>query len=192
MEQKRCGWVDGTEIYRHYHDHQWGRPLHEEQILFEMLVLESFQAGLSWITILEKREAFQRAFDHFDPVVVADYGDDKVASLLENSDIIRHRGKIQAAITNASLFLEIQKEFGGFDQFIWAYVGHKPIQNHWNSKEELPVHTPLAEKISKDLKKRGFKFVGPTIVYSYMQAIGMVNDHEVDCFCYDDVKKLGE
>lgn len=185
MEEKtRCAWEDGSELYRNYHDFEWGRPVHEDQKLFEMLVLESFQAGLSWITILKKREEFRLAFDGFDPEKVALYDENKVNELLENEKIIRNRGKIQATIHNAQLFLNIQKEYGSFDQMIWSYVNHQPNINHWENHQQLPANTPLSDKISKDLKKIGFKFMGTTIVYSFMQAVGMVQDHTKDCFLY--------
>ncbi len=178
----RCAWVDGSEIYTRYHDEEWGRPCYDDQQLFEMLVLESFQAGLAWITILRKRENFRAAFDGFDPHLVAQYGEDKVQELLANEGIIRHRGKIAAAIHNARLYLEIQREYGSFSQMIWGYVDHQPIMNDYRSHRDVPATTALSDQISKDLKKRGFKFMGSTIVYAYMQAIGMVNDHTTDCY----------
>lgn len=186
IEKTRCGWVDSSEIYKDYHDNQWGRPVHHDQLLFEMLILEGFQAGLSWITILKKREAFQLAYDNFDPKIVANYKTKKIGELMKNGDIVRHREKINASIHNAKLFLQIQEEFGSFDGFIWAYVDNTPQQNHWATLMDVPSSTPLSEKISKDLKKRGFKFVGATIIYAYMQAIGMVNDHTTDCFCHKE------
>ncbi len=180
----RCAWVDGSDIYQRYHDEEWGRPVHDDRKLFEMLTLESFQAGLSWITVLKKRECFRECFDDFDPGIVSGYDEAKILELLANPGIIRHRGKIQAAINNAQLFLQIQQEYGSFDQMIWSYVGHKPILSHVENQAALPATTPLSDKISKDLKKRGFKFVGSTIVYSFMQAVGMVNDHSQECFLY--------
>ena len=184
-EKTRCAWAGELPVYVAYHDHEWGRPEREDNKLFEMLILEGMQAGLSWITILKKREAFRAAFDGFDPVKVAQYDEAKVEALLENEGIIRNRLKINAAVTNAKAFLVVQKKHGSFQQFIWAYVNHTPIQNHWARMGDVPASTPLSDQISKDLKKLGFKFVGSTIVYAFMQAIGMVNDHTADCFLYE-------
>ena len=182
MEQlRRCEWAGPDPIYITYHDNEWGRPLHDDTKLFEMLILEGMQAGLAWITVLKKREAFREAFDGFDPHKVALYSDDKIEELMGNKGIIRHRGKISAAIGNAKAFISIQEEYGSFDRFIWEYVGNNPIINTANSLAELPASTPLSDQISKDLKKRGFKFVGSTIIYSFMQAVGMVDDHMVWC-----------
>lgn len=181
MEPKRCAWAT-TDLYKVYHDSEWGVPEHDDRKLFEMLILEGMQAGLSWITILKKREAFREAFDRFDYQKIAAYDEEKVEELLQNPGIIRNRLKIQAAITNAQKFMEIQKEEGSFDAFLWSYVDGKPIRHHLKSEEEIPVTTPLSDRISKDLKKRGFRFVGSTIIYSYMQAIGMVDDHVEGCF----------
>ncbi len=180
----RCAWVDDSDLYKHYHDEEWGRAVHDDRMLFEMLVLESFQAGLSWITVLKKRECFRACFDGFDPEIVSRYDEAKVQELLGNAGIIRHRGKIEAAIRNAQLFLDIQREYGSFDQMIWSYVNHEPILGYVENQSELPATTSLSDRISKDLKKRGFKFVGSTIVYSFMQAVGMVNDHSQECFLY--------
>lgn len=188
--KKRCAWVDGSKIYDQYHDEEWGRPVHDDNKLFEMLILEGMQAGLSWITILKKREAFRIAFDNFDPKIVADYGEDKVEELMSNEKIIRNRRKIEAAINNAKLFLGIQEKYGSFDKMIWVYVDNTPVIGHWNSSKEQPATTPLSDKISKDLKKMGFKFTGSTIIYSFMQAVGMVNDHIMDCFVYKENSKL--
>ncbi len=185
MDKKRCGWLDGSEIYREYHDNEWGRPVHDDNKLFEMLTLEAFQAGLSFITILKKRDDFRIAFDNFDPIKVSNYDDNKVEELLRNEKIIRHRGKITAAINNAKLFLQIQKEHGSFDQFVWSYVGGTPIKNKYDSMEELPATTEISDKLSKDLKKMGFKFLGSTTVYAFMQATGIVNDHTKDCYLYN-------
>lgn len=182
----RCAWAGTEQIYIDYHDNEWGVPLHDDQRLFEMLILEGMQAGLSWITILKKREDFRRAFDNFDVNKVACYGEEKIAELMQNAKIIRNRRKITAAIGNAKAFLEIQKEFGSFDKFIWSYVDGKPIVNHLKEQSEMPANTPLSDKISKDLKSRGFNFVGTTIVYSFMQAVGMVDDHIVSCPCHTD------
>ncbi len=183
-ELPRCAWVDGSEIYKRYHDEEWGHPVHDDRKLFEMLTLECFQAGLSWITILKKRDAFRLAFDGFDPEIIVNYDEQKVAALLANPDIIRHQGKIRAAISNARLFLEIQKEYGSFDHMIWSYVGHEPIINSWEDSDELPATSPISDRMSKDLKKRGFKFFGSTIAYAFMQATGMVNDHTRDCYLH--------
>ena len=180
----RCAWAGDDPLYIAYHDHEWGRPLHDDNKLFEMLILEGMQAGLSWITILRKREAFRAAFDGFDPRIVAGYDPDKASALMDNPAIIRNRRKIDAAINNARLFLEIQQEFGSFDSFLWRYVDGAPIIGHVTGVENLPVTTPLSDRLSRDLKKRGFKFVGSTIVYSYMQAVGMVDDHTVLCPCH--------
>ncbi len=186
MDKQRCGWLDGSEIYREYHDNEWGRPVHDDNKLFEMLTLEAFQAGLSFITILKKREDFRQAFDNFDPVIVSKYDEDKISALLQNEKIIRHRGKIVAAINNAKLFLQLKEEHGSFDKFIWSYVDFTPIKNTCSSKDELPATTELSDKLSKDLKKMGFKFLGSTTVYAFMQATGMVNDHTKDCFLYHE------
>lgn len=184
MEEKfiRCSWCGEDELYTEYHDNEWGRPLHDDDKLFEFLILESFQAGLSWITILRKRENFRIAFDNFDAKLISEYDEGKVNLLLQNPGIIRNRGKILAAINNARLYLEIQKSHDSFDNYIWQFVNHKPINNSWNNSSELPAITEEATKMSKQLKKDGFKFVGPTICYAYMQATGMVNDHIIDCF----------
>ncbi len=182
--QKRCFWVNNDPLYIEYHDNEWGKPVFDDKILFEFLLLESFQAGLSWITILKKRENFRAAFDNFDYKKIANYQQDKFEELLVNEGIIRNKLKIKSAITNAQLFLEIQKEFGSFSKFIWKYVDGKPIKNSFKTREEVPATTALSDAISKELKKRGFKFVGSTIIYAFMQATGMVNDHSVDCFCY--------
>lgn len=181
-QKKRCQWCGDDELYCHYHDHEWGLPLHDDRALFEFLTLEGFQAGLSWITILRKREAFRAAFAHFEPQKVAAFTEEDVARLMANEAIVRNRRKIEAAITNAHAFIKIQQEFGSFDAWVWAFVEGKPIVNQWQRHEEVPVYTPLAEDISKALKQRGFKFVGPTIVYSHMQATGMVNDHLLGCY----------
>jgi len=177
----RCPWAKG-ELYIDYHDKEWGVPLHDEQLLFEFLVLEGAQAGLSWETILKKRENYREAFDLFLPEKVAGYGKRKINSLLKNAGIVRNRLKIEAAVQNAKLFLAVQEEFGTFDQFIWGFVGHQPLQNAWQTMQEVPCETDASKKMSKELKKRGFKFVGPTICYAFMQATGMVNDHLTTCF----------
>jgi len=185
-EVKRCIWAGDIPIYIDYHDKEWGRPVHDDTKLFEMLILEGMQAGLSWITVLKKREAYREAFDGFDPYKIALYDDRKVQELLANEKIIRNRLKINATISNAKAYIRIIEEYGGFDKFIWGYVDYKPIKNQWKRHEDLPSSTPLSDKISKDLKKRGFKFVGSTIIYSFMQAVGMVNDHLTECFAYEE------
>ena len=187
-EKIRCSWAGELPIYINYHDNEWGRPVYDDNKLFEMLVLEGMQAGLSWITVLKKREAFREAFDGFDPGKVALYGEAKTQELLANERIIRNRLKVNAAVTNAKAFLEIQKKYGSFHQFIWAYVDYTPIRNHWERIEEIPAKTPVSDRISTDLKKIGFKFVGSTIIYAFMQAIGMVNDHVTNCFVYPEIK----
>lgn len=184
MMKQRCFWVTDSELYKKYHDEEWGAPVYDDNTLFEFLILETFQAGLSWITILNKRENFRVAFDDFNYNKIANYSEDKYNSLLKDAGIIRNKLKIKSAITNAQLFLEVQKEFGTFSNFIWAYVNNTPIINKFEKREEVPATTPLSDKISKDLKKRGFKFVGSTVIYAYMQAVGMVNDHTTDCFKY--------
>lgn len=178
----RCRWAGNDPLYLKYHDEEWGMPVHDDRKLFEMLILEGAQAGLSWITILRKRENYLKAFDNFDAKKVAKYDSKKVARLLQNEGIIRNRLKINAAIVNAKLFLEVQKEFGSFDKYIWQFVGGKPIKNKWKTIKEVPPKTEESDAMSKDLKKRGFKFIGSTICYAFMQAVGMVNDHTVDCF----------
>ncbi|MGB0891768.1 MAG: DNA-3-methyladenine glycosylase I [Flavobacteriaceae bacterium] len=183
--KKRCFWVSNDPLYIEYHDTEWGKPVYDDGALFEFLLLESFQAGLSWITILKKRENFRKAFDNFDYKKIAKYNQEKFDELILNEGIIRNKLKIKAAITNAQLFMEIQQEFGSFSKFIWNYVDGKPIINKFKKREEVPATTELSDKISKDLKKRGFKFVGSTIVYAFMQATGMVNDHTTDCFKYN-------
>ena len=183
----RCEWAGSDPLYQSYHDEDWGVPLHDDQMLFEFLILEGAQAGLSWITILKKRENYRQAFDNFDPILVADYDEDKIQDLLSNPGIVRNKLKVRSAVTNAQLFLGIQKEFGSFDIYIWGFIGGKPRVNSWKSLAELPAKTDEAEAMSKDLKKRGFKFVGPTICYAFMQAVGMVNDHTVDCFRYQEL-----
>lgn len=190
MAVNRCPWSGNDPLYIRYHDEEWGVPLHNDKKLFEFLVLEGAQAGLSWITVLKKREAFREAFDGFDFKRVAEYAEDKVKELLDNPAIIRNRLKIYSAIQNAQAYLKVRKEYGTFNKYIWGFVQGRPVQNSWKSLQEIPVKTELAEKISKDLKQRGFNFVGPTIVYAHMQATGMVNDHIVDCFRHKEVKQL--
>jgi DNA-3-methyladenine glycosylase I len=187
-ELVRCTWNSFEDpLYRKYHDDEWGVPVYEDRKIFEFLVLESAQAGLSWSTVLRKRENYREAFAGFDPVKVAKFTQKDVAKLLGNAGIIRNRLKIEAAINNAQRFLEIQKEFGTFSKYIWGFVGGKTIRNRWKSIKQLPAITPEAEALAKDMKKRGFKFLGPTVLYAHMQATGMVNDHTVDCFRYKQV-----
>jgi DNA-3-methyladenine glycosylase I len=184
----RCDWANTDfQPYLDYHDHEWGAPEHDDRKLFELLILEGAQAGLSWRTILNKRENYRAAFDNFDPRKVASYDEKKVAELLANAGIVRNRLKISAAIKNAKAFLAIQREFGSFDAYIWQFVGGKPKKNAWRSMSELPGHTPESDAMSKDLQKRGFTFVGSTICYAFMQAVGIVNDHVVGCFRYEEV-----
>ncbi len=191
METKsRCGWAGNDPLYIAYHDTEWGVPVHDDRTLFEFLVLEGAQAGLSWITILRKRPAYREAFDGFDPHKVAAYDEAKVAELLENRGIVRNRLKIQAAITNARAFVKVQEEFGSFDAYIWRFVDGAPRQNSWRSLAEVPAETPESRALSKDLVRRGFRFVGPTIMYAHMQATGMVNDHLVGCFRHAEVAAL--
>jgi len=190
MPVTRCEWAGSDPLYVSYHDAEWGVPIRgDDQKLFEFLTLEGMQAGLSWITILRKRENFRRAFDQFDPEKIAHYGEKDIARLMADAGIIRNRAKINATIGNARAFLDVQREFGTFDAYIWGFVGGRPIHNAWKSLSEIPAKTPEAEKISKDLLKRGFKFVGPTIVYAHMQATGMVNDHTVDCFRHSELSR---
>jgi len=178
----RCGWCESDDLYRAYHDEEWGVPVHDDRKHFEFLVLESAQAGLSWITILRKREAYRNAFDNFVAEKVAAYGEDKIQELMQNPGIIRNRRKIESAIINAQCFLQVQKEFGSFDRYIWDFVEGRPIVGHYETLEQVPAKTELSEMISRDLKKRGFRFLGPVIVYSYLQATGLVNDHLDSCF----------
>lgn len=186
-EKKRCSWCLGDPLYMAYHDTEWGVPLYDEQKLFEFLILETFQAGLSWITVLKKRENFRAAFDQFDYTKIENYTASKVEALMNNPNIIRNRLKIKATISNAKGFIKIQQEEGSFSTYIWRFLDGKPLQNQFNSNKEIPAYTALAETISKDLKRRGFKFIGPTVVYAHMQATGMVNDHVTDCFRYKEV-----
>ena len=186
---KRCDWGNANNLMIKYHDEEWGAPLHNDQKLFEFFVLEGFQAGLSWQIVLNKRENFRRAFDNFNIEIVAKYDENKLVELVQDKSIIRNKLKITAAVNNAQRFLEIQKEFGSFDKYIWKFVDFKPIVNSFSSMKELPAKTELSDKISADLKKREFKFIGSTIIYAHMQATGMVNDHLTDCFRYKEVQK---
>ncbi|TDF97546.1 DNA-3-methyladenine glycosylase I [Paenibacillus piri] len=185
MELQRCGWVNEDPLYIAYHDLEWGVPVHDDRKLFEMLVLEGAQAGLSWYTVLKKRESYRQAFDGFDPYKVAAYDETKMEELLNNSGIIRNRLKIMATVTNAQCFLKVREEFGSFDSYIWRFVEGEPVRNSWSTLAEVPASTRQSDAMSKDLKKRGFKFVGTTICYAYMQATGMVNDHIQSCICFD-------
>lgn len=180
--QKRCNWCEKDDLYRNYHDNEWGRPVYDDATLFEFLILETFQAGLSWHTILKKRDNFRKAFDKFDVKKVAAYNDKKLQILIEDTGIIRNQLKIKSAVSNAQAFIKIQEEFGSFSKYIWAFVDGKPIDNKPQNLKDVPATTPLSDALSKDLKKRGFKFVGSTVIYAHMQATGMVNDHVVDCF----------
>jgi DNA-3-methyladenine glycosylase I len=184
---KRCGWVTDDPLYIKYHDEEWGVPLHDDRKLFEFIVLESAQAGLSWITILKKRENYRKAFDDFDPVKIARYDEEKIEELMNNKGIIRNRRKIEATINNARAFLDVQEKYGSFDEYLWQFVDGEPIINVWKDISEIPAKTELSEKISKDMKKRGFKFLGPIVIYSHMQAVGMVNDHTINCFRYNEI-----
>ena len=192
MARTRCPWAGSDPLYVAYHDEEWGVPLHDERRLFEMLVLEGAQAGLSWLTILRRREGYRRAFDGFDPGAVARYGRRDVERLLADGGIVRNRLKIDSAVNNARAFLAVQEEFGGFDDYVWRFVDGKPRQNAWTAPEEVPAQTPASHAMSRDLRRRGFTFVGPTICYAHMQATGMVNDHLVGCFRHREVRLLAE
>ncbi|MFX0135678.1 MAG: DNA-3-methyladenine glycosylase I [Candidatus Hodarchaeota archaeon] len=187
---KRCAWAGNDPKMREYHDKEWGTPIHDERLLFEFLVLEGAQAGLSWNTILQKRENFRVAFDNFNYNKIAKYNEQKIQQLMNNEGIIRNRRKIEATITNANALLKVQKEFGSFDKYIWKFVNYKTLVNRFKELSELPSKTEQSEKMSKELKKRGFKFVGPTICYAFMQAVGMVNDHTIDCFRYKEINQF--
>ena len=187
----RCSWVNGgNALYYDYHDKEWGVPVHDDRLLFEFLTLEGAQAGLSWATVLNKREGYRKAFDNFDIEKVAAYSEDKIATLLENPEIIRNKLKVNSTVRNAQLILEVQQEFGSFDAYIWQFTEGKTRQNNWQSMADVPASTPESDNMSKVLKKRGFKFIGTTICYAFMQATGMVNDHTVDCFCYKTDQKV--
>jgi DNA-3-methyladenine glycosylase I len=183
LELIRCAWVTDDPLYINYHDNEWGVPTYGEHALFELLILESMQAGLSWITILKKRESYRKCFDEFDPQKIALYNKDKVEALLLNPTIIRHRLKIESIVNNAHAYLQIIKDFGSFSNYLWQFVQGIPILNHWTSIEQVPTHTNISDKLSADLKKHGFKFVGSKTCYAFMQASGMVNDHTINCFC---------
>ncbi|MAM29756.1 MAG: DNA-3-methyladenine glycosylase I [Flavobacteriaceae bacterium] len=190
MKKQRCWWCGEDPLYVIYHDEEWGVPVRDDDKLFEFLTLETFQAGLSWITILRKRENFRKAFDEFNYQKIATYSEAKIEQLLQDPGIIRNKLKVRATVSNAKAYLEVQKEFGSFSNYIWSFIEGVPIQNSFKSKEEVPANTPLSDRISADLKKRGFKFVGSTVVYAHMQATGMVNDHLTDCFRHSEVQKI--
>jgi DNA-3-methyladenine glycosylase I len=190
METKRCEWAKNNPYNNKYHDEEWGVPVHDERKLFEFLVLDAFQAGLSWLTILKKRENFRTAFDNFDGLKISQYDDQKIDQLMKNEGIIRNKLKIMATIENAVSFLKIQKEFGSFDKYIWQFTGYKTIQNHWADFKQIPTRTKESDLMSLNLRKKGFKFVGSTICYAFMQAAGMINDHTKDCFRYNDILKM--
>ena len=190
MEEKiRCGWCVGDPLYEAYHDQEWGVPLKDDAAIFEFLTLETFQAGLSWITVLRKRENFRAAFDNFDYQKIARYSAEKIEALMQDSGIIRNRLKILAAVSNSKAFMEVQQEFGSFSKYIWNFVNHTPVDNGRKNLSEVPATTAISDALSKDLKKRGFKFVGSTVVYAHMQATGMVNDHVTSCFRYKEIKQ---
>ena len=183
METKqRCAWCEKDDLYRNYHDNEWGKPVYDDETIFEFLILETFQAGLSWYTVLAKRENFRKAFDNFDLIKIANYSEDKMAELAEDAGIIRNKLKIKATVTNAQAFIKVQEEFGSFSKYIWGFVDGKPIDNQPKILGEVKATTPISDALSKDLKKRGFKFVGSTVMYAHMQATGMVNDHVMDCW----------
>ncbi len=188
MKPRRCAWVGTDPLYVAYHDEEWGVPVHDDRLLFEFLVLEGAQAGLSWLTILRKREGYRRAFAGFDPAVVAAFGPADIERLLADAGIVRNRLKIGSAVANAQAFLQVQAEFGSFDAYVWGFVDGSTLHNEWRTMAEIPAKTAEAERMSSDLKKRGFRFVGPTICYAHMQATGMVNDHTVDCFRYQELR----
>ena len=186
---KKCSWALSSPLEERYHDLEWGVPVHDDRLLFEFLILEGAQAGLSWVTILKKREKYRKVFDNFQPGIIARYDDDKINSLLANPGIVRNKLKVNSAVINARAFLDVQESLGSFDEYIWLFVDHRPLHNAWKTAADIPVSTRLSELMSKDLKKKGFKFAGSTICYAFMQATGMVNDHTVDCFRYKDIKK---
>lgn len=190
QSSESCSWPSNDELMIHYHDTEWGVPLHNDRKLFEFMVLDAFQAGLSWKTILHRRVGFRIAFDNFDPVKIAAYNEEKIEQLLVDSSIIRNQSKIRSTVTNAIAFLKIQQEFGTFDKFIWQFTDYKPIINNWQSMNEVPASSNASDAMSKELKKRGFKFAGTTICYAFMQAAGMINDHQISCFRYRECKYL--
>jgi DNA-3-methyladenine glycosylase I len=187
---KRCTWANSNPLETEHHDNEWGVPVHDDRLLFEMLILETAQSGLSWATILQKRAGYLKAFENFNAKKIAKYSDKKIEQLLQNPEIVRNKLKINATVENAKQYLEIQREYGSFDTYIWSFVGAKPVNNSWKKQSDVPANSQESIAMSKDLKKKGFKFVGPTTCYAYMQAVGMVNDHLVSCFRYAEVKKL--
>jgi len=187
---ERCAWAGGSQLYLDYHDYEWGVPVHDDRKLFEMLILEGAQAGLSWSTILNKRQGYRQAFDNFEPELVARYDEHKTAELLANPGIVRNRLKVASAIENARAFLTIQEQYGSFDAYLWQFVGGKPVQNSWRTLSELPASTAISDTLSKTLRKAGFRFVGSTICYAFMQAVGMVNDHITPCFRWSEIAHL--
>ena len=189
---RRCPWCERTDLERDYHDNEWGVPVFSDEKQFEFLVLESAQAGLSWLTVLRKRENYRRLYDGFDPEKVARYGEEKIQKLMSDSGIIRNRKKIEASINNAVRFLEIREEFGSFTDYLWGFTGGVPVTNAWEELSEIPASTELSVRVSRDLKKRGFRFMGPIVVYSHLQATGLVNDHLVSCFRYSEILGLGK
>jgi DNA-3-methyladenine glycosylase I len=189
MSKKRCAWCNEDPIYIAYHDTEWGVPIYDERLLFEFLILEGMQAGLSWITILKKRDSFKKAFSNFEAKKIVKYDDEKLAALLFNEGIIRNRLKIHSVVKNAKSFLDVQKECDSFSNYIWSFVDNRPIQNRWDTKNQVPAKTDISDRMSKDLKKRGFSFVGSTICYAFMQAVGMVNDHTTDCFRHREISE---
>lgn len=186
MSRQRCEWCTSDPLYQHYHDHEWGRPVYDDQTLFELLILEGAQAGLNWLTILKRREGYRAAFDHFNAEKIAHYGQEKIEALMTDGNIVRNRRKIMSAINNARAFLQVIEEFDSFCEFIWRFVNYQPRLNHWQFQTEVPAVSPESETMSKEMKRRNFSFVGPTICYAYMQASGMVNDHTQHCFLYHD------
>lgn len=188
---KRCSWANHSELMKRYHDEEWGVPVHHDKLLFEQLVLQSAQAGLSWITILKKRENYRRVFDNFDFERIATYDERKIQELLNNKGIVRNELKIRSTVNNAKIFQQVREKYGSFNDYIWNFVDNTPIQNHWNGLEEIPGETELSKTISKQMKKLGFSFIGPTIIYAYMQAVGMVNDHLTYCYRYSELKDTG-
>jgi len=184
---KRCNWADSNDLMKEYHDKEWGTPQHDDKMLYELLILEGMQAGLSWNTVLQKRDNFRKAFDNFDYNKIVRYKENKIENLMQNEGIIRNRLKIQSVITNAKSFITVQEEFGSFNRYIWDFVNNKSVHNSWKKLEDLPPNTELSNRISIDMKKRGFKFIGTTIIYSFLQAIGVVNDHTIECFRYKEL-----